>query len=157
MELKFSSGCPCTSGLFVQIVPLWNWNPITMLFGDFERSSNCTFMELKYLTPLRFPSGRGANCTFMELKYLTPLRFPSGRGQIVPLWNWNIIITSGYRCSACSNCTFMELKWNNHKKIIRTCKVQIVPLWNWNYFLLVFSSSSVPFKLYLYGIEITEQ
>ena len=33
----------------VLIVPLWNWNKLIKVVRMFEESSNCTFMELKYL------------------------------------------------------------------------------------------------------------
>ena len=48
MELKWRRGREARNGQRVLIVPLWNWN-----YGDYGhdeemKSSNCTFMELKY-------------------------------------------------------------------------------------------------------------
>ena len=52
-------------------------------------SSNCTFMELKYINDMF--SGCNAlssNCTFMELKWLCASSVNlKKRVQIVPLWN----------------------------------------------------------------------
>ncbi len=54
-----------------------------------EQSSNCTFMELKFLsTCCLFKEIRGSNCTFMELKFYKEVHVLANRRVlIVPLWN----------------------------------------------------------------------
>ena len=53
----------------VQIVPLWNWNSRIGFRIEFLKSSNCTFMELKYETKGENKQmQKSSNCTFMELK-----------------------------------------------------------------------------------------
>ena len=60
-------------GMDVLIVPLWNWNiGGTYCKTSLKESSNCTFMELKYLGRKHVTMRKvSSNCTFMELKFLT--------------------------------------------------------------------------------------
>ena len=91
MELKFVEDQFCANWVCgVLIVPLWNWNEITVIFFFFS----------------------------------TVL--------IVPLWNWNLFLMISKKLVLCSNCTFMELKcWSKSTASARGW-VLIVPLWNWN-------------------------
>ena len=75
--------------------------------------SNCTFMELKYLSREHVTVWQvSSNCTFMELK--------SNESSPRAL----TLISS--------NCTFMELKWKRLVTRATFADVLIVPLWNWN-------------------------
>ena len=56
-----------------------------------------------------------------------------------------------------SNCTFMELKFEKNFVYGVDTLVQIVPLWNWNLSGVQHLPHSQPFKLYLYGIEISKR
>ena len=122
-----------------------------------DQGSNCTFMELKYVTPIVF------NSLLMVLivplwnwnKYRHNLASSAESVLIVPLWNWNDIVEHMQVQQNCSNCTFMELKyevasikaaedarsnctfmelklesWVITLESVR--QVLIVPLWNWN-------------------------
>ena len=52
---------------------------------------------------------------------------------IVPLWNWNIVITLiPFLLTLSSNRTFMELKFIELLAAHTLLVVLIVPLWNWN-------------------------
>ena len=122
--------------LKVLIVPLWNWNFLSMLTFKSMGCSNRTFMELKC-------NREGHSCLSTVV-------------LIVPLWNWNhynaIVLwlpnssnrtfmelkshEGAQSCCViftCSNRTFMELKFDTGA-LYRSIKapVLIVPLWNWN-------------------------
>ena len=123
-------------GKYVLIVPLWNWNSIPTYWRGPEPSSNCTFMELKWIllavltillvrsnctfmelkcpySPIRCCESSCSNCTFMELKYVKQRRSVwSEIVLIVPLWNWNNYGYNSYKDVESSNCTFMELKFS---------------------------------------------
>ena len=69
MELKYQNTHQRNHHHSVLIVPLWNWNYVSLLKFRLQDSFNRTFMELKYES---FKIGYNG---------LTVL--------IVPLWNWN--------------------------------------------------------------------
>ena len=96
----------------VQIVPLWNWNIWSSISYTIVISSNCTFMELKFvIVAWSLLVEMGSNCTFMELKFDRRQRNErSHRVLIVPLWNWNID----------------NMYWVNSEQSSNL----IVPLWN---------------------------
>ena len=97
----------------VLIVPLWNWNDVYICKLKVHRSSNCTFMELKW------PSAGAAVMSTPVL--IVPLWNWNHHRQpltltpsvlIVPLWNWNPAQSPRRAKYAFrSNCTFMELKY----------------------------------------------
>ena len=101
MELKSYNRCGGYHQGCVLIVPLWNWNYRAVASPRYtEGRSNRTFMELKWSCSIAKADMKwGSNRTFMELKLLRTTPDALFRVVlIVPLWNWNIIITSGYRC-----------------------------------------------------------
>ena len=113
MELKQGILSNVFRDHFVLIVPLWNWNQFFVWFCHRHFSINCTVVELKpFLSLLRLLLCSCINCTVVELKRGDP---PEGACPgvvlIVPLWNWNSVL---------SNCS------------LSSSKVLIVPLWNWN-------------------------
>ena len=65
---------------------------------------------------------------------------------IVPLWNWNCLISVRSLILSCFNCTFMELKFITTLKIQQRVTVLIVPLWNWNRVLTIPMASRICFN-----------
>ena len=135
MELKLTKGlCRDIIGI-VSIVPLWNWNRQkralanrrelfqSYLYGIEIHINVCacrafwrfnrTFMELKYT----FCVFRGGGSWFQSYLYGIEIALPqplttwNSPVSIVPLWNWNSLL---------SLLTHYALR------------VSIVPLWNWN-------------------------
>ena len=74
----------------------------------------------------------------MELKYrLKDFLNNELKVLIVPLWNWNLCLSSVYRIEIGFNRTFMELKCGTAILLSADDCVLIVPLWNWNKLLLI--------------------
>ena len=75
----------------VLIVPLWNWNKLACTIIEVLISSNCTFMELKWVWANKANAyDWSSNCTFMELKFnFNNETTRRNSVLIVPLWNWN--------------------------------------------------------------------
>ena len=98
----------------VLIVPLWNWNVLSLL-GNFQDRE-------VLIVPLWNWNVRIYN------KYLGDYVV-----LIVPLWNWNWIVISDFTFHVSFNRTFMELKFDIEKPLLNFKYVLIVPLWNWNW------------------------
>ena len=122
-------------GLWVPIVPYWNWNLAGLLcVMRMAKSSNRTLLELKlissgvmyvrimfqsYLTGIEMrlqlwqqKLGQGSNRTLLELKYLFDEKSSKNLGvPIVPYWNWNIKGRQRQPSKARSNRTLLELKY----------------------------------------------
>ena len=118
MELKSRPHGGRKGGIYVLIVPLWNWN--------------CSCYDyLQVLTYVLIVPLWNWNRKSEE-------RRPQGvRVLIVPLWNWNVVLTATYRVLSCSNRTFMELKSACAASRPPRHPVLIVPLWNWNHVIAV--------------------
>ena len=142
MELKFH----CCISEFkigsVSIVPLWNWNMLTLPSA------------LKALTVSIVPLWNWNFCSSQRID-VQPVSV-----SIVPLWNWNSVAIESpgeslrfqsylygiempimnilmLTLSDCFNRTFMELKLLRGRRIDSRQEVSIVPLWNWNRLLLL--------------------
>ena len=143
------------------------------------KSSNCTFMELKFAI---FATSSSWKVLFklylygIEMEQIRELQSQLAV-QIVPLWNWNL---AGHPAARQRIQVQIVPLWNwNSPTRVLNCTgraVQIVPLWNWNLHHWMFKWSPLissnctfmelklpfiawclshcRFKLYLYGIEI---